>query len=504
MSAAERYDHDGAAAEATRQMPANFEAEQALLGAMLVDNSAYHRVGEFLRAEHFADPLHGRIYEASARLIERSQVVNPITLKPWFERDEAFIDVSADRYLARLAGAAISIIDVSDYGRQIHELFLRRQLIEIGAEIVNQAYEPPAEAATELVAAAEAKLFSIAENGAADDRMRDARTSLDETFDVIDDEMRQLALPEEERRANRITTGIDGLDDKLRIRPGNVVYIAGATSSGKSALADCIAEHNERQGVPTAIFAWEMLKEEWNIRRLARVTGINAHYIEGGTIRQDEYVRLDTARRELAALPYYIDDTPGLSPSQLKSRLRRLVRRFGVRLAIVDYLQLMRSDRTERRAGTRAEEIGQHTRALKIMAQELGVALIVLSQINRGVNQRDDKRPDLSDLRESGSIEQDANAVIFIYREEYYLARGKPVGKGGKPPSAQESFDYEQRLDDVRGLAEIIVAKQRQGVAPFTVKTRFDGARFRFTNLVESKPAGPPPAQSDLLEGVPA
>lgn len=494
--------HDSA--EEVRQMPHNFAAEQALLGAILVDNTAYHRVGEFLRPEHFADPLHGRIFEASARLIERNQVVNPVTLRPWFEREEALLEAGGAKYLARLAGAVISIIDAADYGHQIHELFLRRQLIEAGTDIVNQAYEPPTEAATELVAAAEAKLFAIAENGSADDRMRDAATSLDETFDVIDDEMRQHAMPEEERRANRFTTGIAGLDEKLRIRPGNVVYIAGATSSGKSALADCIAEHNERLGIPTAIFAWEMAKEEWNIRRLARATGINAHYIEGGTIRQDEYARLDQAKRELSALPYFIDDTPGLTPSQLRGRLRRLVRRFGVRLAIVDYLQLMRPDRAERRPGTRAEEIGQHTRALKIMAQELGVAMIVLSQINRGVNARDDKRPDLGDLRESGSIEQDANAVIFVYREEYYLARGKPVGKGGKPPSQQEEFDYDKRLEDSRGLAELIVAKQRQGESPFTVKCRFEGARFRFGNLVDDTPPQRPIDQADLLEGVPA
>lgn len=490
-------------AEAVRQMPHNFQAEQALLGAILVDNSCYTRVSEFLRPEHFADPLHGRIFETSARLIERNQVVNPITLRPFFDREEALIELGGVKYLAHLAAAAISIIDASDYGRQIYELFLRRQLIAVGTDIVNAAYEPPTEPAAELVAGAEAKLFAIAENGSADDRLRDANTSLNETFDLIDDEMRQHALPEAERRANRFTTGIAGLDEKLRIRAGNVVYIAGATSSGKSALADCIAEHNERKGIPTAIFAWEMAKEEWNIRRLARATGINAHYIEGGTIRQDEYVRLDQAKRELAELPYFIDDTPGLTPSQLRGRLRRLVRRHGIRLAIVDYLQLMRPDRAERRPGTRAEEIGQHTRALKIMAQELGVALIVLSQINRGVNQRDDKRPDLGDLRESGSIEQDANAVIFVYREEYYLARGKPIGKGGKPPSPQEEFDYEKRLDDSRGLAEIIVAKQRQGIAPFTVKCRFDGARFRFHNLVDDTPP-PPTDQADLLEGVPA
>jgi replicative DNA helicase len=488
--------------EEVRQMPHNFAAEQALLGAILVDNNAYHRVSDFLLPPHFADPLHGRIFEASARLIERNQVANPITLRPFFDREEALIDRGSAKYFAQLAGAAIGIIDAADYARQIHQLFLRRQLIEVGTDVVNEAFAPPTEDAMELVANAEAKLFAIADNGSAEDRLKDSKSSLSETFDQIDEEIRQRGLPESERSSNRILTGIAGLDEKLAIRPGHAVYIAGDTSMGKSVLADVISEHNERRGIPSAFFAMEMTNVELDIRRLARISGINAHYIENGDIKQHEYERLHSARLELEQLPYWVDHTPGLTPSQLRARLRRLRRKHGIGLAVVDYLQLMQSDRGGRRPGTRAEELGIITRSIKTTAAEIGIPIIVVSQITRGIHARDDKRPQLADLRESGSIEQDANSVIFAYREEYYLSRGKPVGKGGKSPSPQDEFDYEKRLDDSRGLAELIVAKQRQGEAPFTVKVRFEGARFRFRNLVDS--ASPPATgQGDLYEEVP-
>jgi replicative DNA helicase len=464
--------------DGAREPPHDFDAEKAVLGAILMENPALFRVQEFLKPEHFADPLHGMIYKAMAGLIDRNQVATPITLSDFFERDD-FKDVGGARpYLARLAGSAVHIIDAADYGRRIHDLYLRRRLVEVGAAMVNAAMGPQDRPADALITDAEASLFAVAENGTADDRLLDAPAGMAATFARIDEAIADANAPDDQK-TRRITTGLEGLDAKLRIDRGDLVFIAGATSSGKSALADNIAENNELAGIGAGIFTMEMKAPQWLTRRLARATGINSYVITGGKLRQDEYNRLEMTRREIQQRPFWIDDTPGLSVAQLRARMRRLKRRHGIGLAIVDYLQLMRPD-SVRRGGTRAEEIGEMTRSLKGIASELDIALIVLSQINRGVNSRDDKRPDLGDLRESGSIEQDANTVIFVYREEYYLSRGKAVGKGGKPPTPQEEMDFMARVDAAKGKAEIIVAKQREGEAPFTVTCSWDGVRTRF------------------------
>lgn len=463
-------------------MPRNFEAEQALLGALLVNNQALERVADFLLPKHFADPLHGRLYECMSGLILRGVVANP-TMIMGFMTDAEFVSDSkgAPGYLARLAVAAIGAIDAADYGRQIVDLYERRMVIDAGNEIIRAAHDERGKPATEIIADAEAMLFAAAERGHASDRLVDAHDSVEGALMAADAAMRDRALPEAERQARRIVTGLAELDQKLRIERGDVVYIAGATSSGKSALADNIAEANEARGMATGIFAMEMSSNQWWNRRFARHAGISSTRIRDGDISQREYEKLGAAARILKDRPMLIDDTPALSVAQIRSRLRRMVRRHGVSLGIVDYLQLMQPDEG-RRSGTRAEELGQMTRALKAMAQELNIGLIVLSQINRGVNTRDDKRPDLGDLRESGSIEQDANAVLFVYREEYYLSRNKATGRGGKAPSLADEMDHMARLDAAKGRAEIIIAKQRDGEAPVTVHCRWDGIRTRFSD----------------------
>ncbi|MBX3502810.1 MAG: replicative DNA helicase [Alphaproteobacteria bacterium] len=463
-----------------REAPHDFAMEQAVLGVILVDNGAMHAL-DFLRPDHFADPLHGMIFAACRGLVDRKVVATPNMVAGMLaEGDFKGTGITPVGYLAKLAMAAIHTLDAADYGQRLVSLHHRRQLCDIGNAIIAAAHEPGDRPARELVAEAESMLAGIDTSGHATDRVVGAQDSTEGALLAADAAMRDRDLPDRERQSRRIVTGLRELDAKLRIEPGDVVYIAGATSSGKSALADNIAEANELRGVGVGIFAMEMSSGQWATRRLARHSGISSTRIKDGDISQGEYNRIDGAARALKGRPMWLDDTPGLSVAQIRSRLRRLKRQHGIGLAIVDYLQLMQPDDGLRRAGTRAEELGQMTRALKGLAQELGIALIVLSQINRGVNVRDDKRPDLGDLRESGSIEQDANAVLFVYREEYYLARSKPAGRGGKPPTVADEMEHLSRLENARGKAEIIVAKQRDGEAPFTAHCRWDGVRTQF------------------------
>lgn len=463
----------------SRPPPHNFEAEQALLGALLVDNAVFNKVSDFLRPDHFADPLHGRIFQACQGLIERNQVANPITLKPFFDSEEVLIANGGAAYFARLAAASGSIIDAADYGRQILELHRRREFLDIGQAIVISAHDPGDRDVPTLVAEAESMLGNVLEAGNATDRLRDGRQSIDGALTRIEEAAREAMLPEAERNRRRIITGLRGLDDKLRISRGDLVFIAGATSMGKSALADNIAEANEANGVGTAVFAMEMNSDQWATRRLARHTGLSSRRIADGLLDQNEMARLMHASQRLEKRPHFINDQPGVSVAQVRTLLRKLKRQHDIGLCIIDYLQLMSAEGTKA-AGTRAEELGRMTRSLKATAQELNIALIVASQVNRGVDARDEKRPTLGDLRESGSIEQDANTVLFVYREEYYLGRGKPVGRNGKAPSYDDEMEHLRRLESARGKGEIIIAKQREGEAPITVHCRWDGVRTRF------------------------
>lgn len=479
-----------------REPPHNFHLEQALLGGILVNNAAYWRVAEFLKPEHFADPLHGRIFEACGRLIERIEVADHRTVGTLFQNDATLAKAGQADYLSKLAFAAISIIDTADYGRQIRDMFLRRQLIEVGETLVNDSYDFRSGAsAADLIDAAEGILYAVDSGGHADDRLRDARGALADTFTGIEEAMREHGLPENERRARRIITGIATVDDVLQLKRGDNVVLAAASSMGKSALADNIAEANERNGVPTAIFSLEMRAAGWKRRRLTRATGIPERAMIRGDLTQDQFNQLWEARERLEQRPMWIDDKPDLTASRLRSRLRRLKRSHNIGLAIVDYIQLMSPERTSRRDGNRAQDISEITRAMKLAASELDICLIGLSQLSRSINAREDRRPDLANLRESGSIEQDADSVIFIYREEYYLAQQKPQGRGGKPPTAQDLSEYFDRMEKCKGLAEIFIGKQRHGEARVTVTCRWDGSRTQFSDL----PQETPPHQNELL-----
>lgn len=477
--------------EADRSPPASFEAERGLLGGILVDNRALEGVAEFLRPEHFADPLHGRLYEIVADIVGRNGVASPAILKA--RADGLEIPGGAVPYIARLAAVAVSRIDVADYGREVFALYQRRKLIEVAKGLEAAAYDTSGDATpAEIQSEAESAMFALAQAGATDTRLASNAVVVDETLHRVETAWKERALPADQRPP-RIETGIAELDDVLSIRPKQLIVIGGAPSMGKSALADCIAQHNERRGLPTALFIQEMGREEWQTRRLARETGIPTQAIETGALSDGQMAAVLDAGAALRAMPAHFDDTTGLRVSQLRSRLRRLVRRHGVMLAIVDYIQLMRAENAGRGAN-RNEVIGELTRGLKEIAGELGIPIIALSQIKR-IAERDDKRPTLDDLRESGSIEQDANTVIFVHREEYYLSRSGPVGKGGKPASPDEVAAYDIRLDASRGKAEVIIGKQRGGQAPAIVRTAFEGVRTRFSTL-------PKPVEQPDMPGI--
>ena len=478
-----------------RSPPANIEAEQALLGAILVNNAAYHRVSEFLRAVHFAEAVHGRIFEAIGKLIERGQIANPVTLKSLFDQDGALAEIGGAAYLARLAAAVVTIINTEDYGRTIHDLHLRRQLISIGEDVVNDAFTHDLDReAPQQIEEAERKLYELATVGSFEGGFRDFKAALQEAIGQAEMAFKRAG------RTTGVSTGYIDLDKLLGgLHASDLVVIAGRPSMGKTAIATNIgfnaarafkrkpdAERNARaeDGARIGFFSLEMSAEQLATRILSEESGVPSNEIRKGEVSRDDLYRFIEASQRLASVPFYIDDTPGLSIAGLRTRARRLKRTSGLDLIIVDYLQLIRGS-GDGRPDNRVQEISEITRGLKTLAKELDVPVIALSQLSRAVEAREDKRPMLSDLRESGSIEQDADVVMFVFREEYYLSRSEPVRR---PDEADEKYNdrYERwakRLEEKAGTAELIIAKQRHGPIG-NVTLRFDHATTRFENFV--------------------
>src|SRR5262249_28061695 len=419
-----------------REPPHNFEAEQALLGAILINNAAYQRVAEFLRPEHFADPLHGKIYDSLSRLIERGQVVSAITLKTYFEQDEDMKTAGGATYLARLAATYDHLIDAGAFGRTVLDLYLRRQLIDLGEGVVNGAFGGDVEeTALSQIEVAEKKLYDLASSGQTEGGFKPFRTALTEAT---------VAAEAAYHRAGQLTgvaTGLFQLDQLLGgLHRSDLIILAGRPSMGKSSLATNIGfnaakayreEHGE-DGKPKAVdgavvgfFSLEMSAEQLATRMISEQAEIPSEKIRKGELISADFDRVLSVSHELEHLNFFIDDTPALSIAALRTRARRLKRTHGLGLLIIDYLQLLApSGRT--RQENRVQEVSEITRGLKTLAKELDVPVIALSQLSRAVEQREDKRPQLADLRESGSIEQDADVVMFIYRDEYYLMREEP------------------------------------------------------------------------------
>jgi replicative DNA helicase len=475
-----------------RRPPANEQAEQALLGALLANNKAYDRVGEFLAPEHFADPVHGRIYAAIQRRIENSQLADAVTLRAEFENSGVLDEVGGTAYLAQLLGAMVGIINAGEYGQAIHDAWLRRQLIDLGEVVVNRAFGAEDNlAGKDQIEAAEQALFNLA---------TDRNEGGFKTFEVALGEAITIAAAafNNEGRVSGLSTGLRDLDARFGgMHPSDLMILAGRPGMGKSALATKIAfgaasalvaeaQLHGRDSVPTkavAIFSLEMSAEQLATRILAENTRISGDRIRRGAIGQRDFDKFVQVSRTLQHLPVQIDDTAAISLSALRTRCRRLHRTRGLALVVVDYLQLMRPS-----AGTKPEsrvlEISQITQGLKAIAKEMNVPVLALSQLSRAVESRDDKRPQLADLRESGTIEQDADSVMFIYRDEYYLSQRepKPMAHDNDEKFHTAHEKWQRDMSEVHNKAELIIAKQRHGPTG-TIGLFFEGEFTRFADL---------------------
>ncbi|MEZ0223459.1 MAG: replicative DNA helicase [Alphaproteobacteria bacterium] len=477
----------GSAEPEYRVMPHNEEVEQALLGALLVNNRALEKVSEFLKLEHFYNPVHGRIYGAIVTFVERGQDASPITLKSYFEKDQDLSHVGGGQYLADLASHVISVVNVEDYGRTIYELHLRRALVTLGEEVVNEAYDHTVEDSAKLqIERTERRLFDLATAG-------DFKGGFTHIGNSLTNAIKQAQLAyEKEGSITGVTTGLNDIDRKLGgFQNSDLLILAGRPSMGKTALATNMAfkaaaryfETGGKEGAVVGFFSLEMSAEQLSARILADATSISSDRIRRGEVSDTDFGKFVHASQDISQMPLFIDDTPGLTIAAIRTRARRLKRQHNLGLLVIDYLQLA-SGGGRGGQDNRVQEISEITRGLKGIAKELNIPVLALSQLSRAVESRDNKRPQLSDLRESGSIEQDADVVMFVYREEYYLEREEPAQGQNQ---SQEKFNedhahWRQRLENCHNVAECIIAKQRHGPIG-TVKLQFEGEFTRFSNL---------------------
>lgn len=465
--------------------PHNIDAEQAVIGALLFDNETYHRVSDYLRPEHFYDPVHGRIYEAASTYVLRGDVADAITLAALAETDEGLKALGGKTYLAELMAGAASTAAASDYARFVYDLALRRELIRVGGEIEADANKDRETKASDLIQTAERKLFDLAETGSASRGFINFTDALSQSIEMA------AAAYARDGNLSGISTGLDDLDHKLGgLHPSDLVVLAGRPSMGKTSLATNIAfnvasafrqevddtgEKKTVEGGIVGFFSLEMSSEQLATRLLAEASEVASHRIRRGDILEDEFDKIRDAASRIATCPLHIDDTGGISISALAARARRLKRTVGLDLLIIDYLQLITTSGGNR-SDSRVQEVTQITMGLKSLAKELNVPVIALSQLSRQVENRDDKRPQLADLRESGSIEQDADVVMFVYREEYYMKRTEP--REGTPEHDEWVDQYRQ----IEGVAELIIGKQRHGPIG-TVELQFQESLTKFSNL---------------------
>jgi replicative DNA helicase len=469
-----------------RQAPHNLEAEQALLGAILVNNEAMDRVSSFLDPHHFYDPLHQQIYETAGKLIHVGKQATPITLRTFFETAEPISPtLTVPQYLGPLAAQATTIINAEDYGRTVFDLATRRALIIIGEDMVNGAYDSTVDATPQLqIEEAETRLYDLAEQRKYGQGFLGFGTALTNAIEMAS------AAYQRSGHLSGLSTGLTDLDNKLGgLQSSDLIILAGRPSMGKTALATNIAFHIAKSyraepqadgtikpvdGAVVGFFSLEMSAEQLATRILSEQAEIGSEKIRRGMINENEFRKLVEASRQMSESPLYIDQTGGISIAQLAARARKLKRQKGLGVLVVDYLQLLTG--SSKRSDNRVQEITEITTGLKALAKELAVPIIALSQLSRQVEQREDKRPQLSDLRESGSIEQDADVVMFVYREEYYVERLKPS------EGTAEFTEWQQKMMAVSGRAEVIIGKQRHGPVG-TVELSFESQFTRFGNL---------------------
>ena len=472
---------------ATLGVPHSIEAEQQLLGAILTNNDLFDRVAQILRAEHFYDPVHARIFETAAARIAKNNLASPVTLKAFLEDDAGLAELGGPAYLMRLAGAAISSFAVRDYAEMIYDLAIRRELIDVGNEIAAKAARVEVQSEPkEQIVEAEQKLYALAEQGQTEQGFQSFLTAVTDAVKVAN------AAYQREGGLAGVSTGLIDMDKKLGgLHRSDLLILAGRPSMGKTSLATNVAfniaraykkgitssgEEGAVDGGVVGFFSLEMSAEQLASRILSEVAEIPSNQIRRGDFTEGEFRRIVDAAKELEAAPLFIDDTPALPISQLAARARRLKRTHGLDALFVDYLPLVRGTG---RSENRVNEISEITMGLKAIAKELDIPVVALSQLSRQVENREDKRPQLSDLRESGSIEQDADVVMFVFREEYYKEREKPGDH-----ELDKMAIWQEEMERLHGKAEVVIGKQRHGPIG-TVELSFEGQFTRFGNLVK-------------------
>ncbi|MEM7216063.1 MAG: replicative DNA helicase [Pseudomonadota bacterium] len=470
-----------------RAAPHNIEVEQALLGAILVNNDAYYRVSDFLKPEHFFEQLHSEIFKIASDMIRAAKTANPVTIKTFLPADDKIGDMTIAQYLARLAAEATTIINAEDYGRSIHDLATRRNLINIGEDMVNIAYDAPVETSPGVqIEDAERRLFELAEKGGSDAGFNTFGNAMNIALDMA------AAAYQRDGGLSGIATGIQALDSRMGgLQPSDLIIIAGRPGMGKSSLATNIAyniaseyngdvaadgSHTALEGGVVGLFSLEMSAEQLATRIVSDQAEVPSSKIRRGEITEADFDKLAHCVSQISKVPLFIDETGGISIAQLAARARRLKRQKGLDLLIIDYIQLMQG--SKRNNDNRVQEVTEITTGLKALAKELDIPIIALSQLSRQVENREDKRPQLSDLRESGSIEQDADVVLFVYREEYYLQNGEPE------PGTEAWVKWDEKLRNAQGRAEVIIAKQRHGPTG-TAKLGFQAQYTRFSDIAE-------------------
>ncbi len=459
-----------------KQLPCNIEAEQAVIGSILVSNEIYDEVNVIIDAEKFFDPIHKKIYEIIQKLINKGLLANPITLKNYFENNEGLKELGGQEYLIKITKFSTSAKQAIDYSNIIHEMHLRRELIKISENVLNESSTNEMTiSGEEIIQNTEKFLFDLAERGHFSQSIMKFDNALKLTID-----MARSAYQNEEGIVG-VPTGLTDLDSRLGgMHKQDLIIIAGRPSMGKTALATNIAFHaakniEKKENKSTvAFFSLEMSSEQLSTRILSEQSRIKSNDIRRGKVSEKEFEKFIETSKNIVDLPLYIDETPAITISALSNRARRIKRLFGLELVIVDYIQLMRS--AGKKDYNRVQEISEITQGLKALAKELDVPVLALSQLSRAVEQRDDKKPQLADLRESGSIEQDADVVMFVFREAYYQERKEPnLG-------SIEHAEWQQKMNEISNLAEIMISKQRHGPTG-NVKVEFEAMYTKFKDI---------------------
>ncbi len=459
-----------------QEIPSNIDAEQHLLGSVLVNNDIIDEIANIIGSEKFYDPIHIKIYEVIENLNSKGMIANPITLKNYFEKNQGLDEVGGVEYLVKLTRFSSSVKQAIDYAKIVHENYVKRELIQISHNIKDDTLNTDEDKSSDMIIEdAEKLLFDLAERGSFSQSFMKFNLALDQSISMAEKAMKN------DQGIVGVPTGLTDLDEKLGgLHKSDLVIIAGRPSMGKTALATNIAYHAAKNiqiketKSSVAFFSLEMSSEQLSTRILSEQSRIKSNDIRRGKATEEQLGRYIETSREIYELPLYIDETPAITISTLSNRARRIKRLFGLSLIVVDYIQLMRT--SSKRNDGRVQEISEITQGLKALAKELSVPVLALSQLSRAVEQRDDKKPQLADLRESGSIEQDADVVLFVFREEYYEEKKQP--KLG----SIEYAEWQSKMSDIAGLAEILIGKQRHGPTG-NIQVEFEGMYTKFKDL---------------------